>query len=167
MMAIGIFVAAAAVAPAQQAPHADMTITVRMQGNAPMTVGLAQLGRLPAKSVRGGVHGGPERSYDGALLADILALAGAPLGDKLHGKALELYLVVEAADGYRAVYALPELDPAFNDRPITLACRCDGAPLDAKSGPFQIVAPGEKKGARWVRGVTSLTVMRADAGKRE
>jgi len=30
------------------------------------------------------------------------------------------YLLAEAADGYRAAFAFPEFDPAFNDRVIIL-----------------------------------------------
>ena len=71
------------------------------------------------------------------------------------------YLLVEAADGYRVVFALPELDPAFTDRVILLADRADGHPLDNKEGPFHIVVPGEKRMARWVRQVTSLKVVQA------
>jgi len=55
------------------------------------------------------------------------------------------YVVVEAADGYRATFALAELDPTFTDRVILLADRRDGKPLSAQSGPLQIVVPGEKK----------------------
>jgi hypothetical protein len=33
-----------------------------------------------------------------------------------------------------------------------------GQPLDARVGPFQIVVPGEKKHARWVRQVTGLRI---------
>jgi hypothetical protein len=67
------------------------------------------------------------------------------------------YAVVKAADGYRAVYALPELDPSFTDRVILLADRRNGAPLDAKA-PFRVVVPGEKHEARWVRQVTEIDV---------
>lgn len=49
---------------------------------------------------------------------------------------LSACLLVEAADGYRAVLALPESDPAFTDRVILLADRADGHPLDNKEGPF-------------------------------
>lgn len=68
-------------------------------------------------------------------------------------------LLVEAADGYRVVFALPELDPAFTDRTILLAGKVDGHPLDGKQGPFRIVVPGETRMARWVRQVTALRVV--------
>ncbi len=38
----------------------------------------------------------------------------------------ECCLLVEAADGYRAVFAWPEVDPAFTDRKIYLATKQDG-----------------------------------------
>ena len=74
---------------------------------------------------------------------------------------MALYLVVEAADGYRAVFALSELDPAFTDRVVLLADRRDGQPLSMRDGPLQVVVPGEKKHARWVRQVIRLRVGRA------
>ncbi len=74
---------------------------------------------------------------------------------------MALYLVVEAADGYRAVFALSELDPAFTDRVILLADRRDGQPISTRDGPLQVVVPGEKKHARWVRQVIRLKIGRA------
>ncbi len=34
----------------------------------------------------------------------------------------------------------------------------DGKPLGAREGPYQIVVPGEKKHARWVRQVVGLRI---------
>jgi hypothetical protein len=68
-------------------------------------------------------------------------------------------LTVEAADGYKVVFALAEIDPAFAVRDIILADKRDGKPLDAKQGPFRIVAPGDKRGACWVRQVTALRLI--------
>ncbi len=41
-----------------------------------------------------------------------------------------------------------EVDPAFNDRVIILADTRNRKPLDAKSGPLQIIVAGEKMHAR-------------------
>ena len=82
--------------------------------------------------------------------------AGLKLGQDLRGPALASYLLVEAADGYRAVFALPEIDPACTDRTILLADRRDGKPLPAQEGPLRIVVPGEKRRSRWVRLVVAL-----------
>jgi hypothetical protein len=94
-------------------------------------------------------------------LVELLKTAGVKFGQDLRGPALATYLVVEAADGYRAVFALPELDPAFTDRVILLADRRDGKPLDEREGPLRIVVPGEKRAARWVRQVVALKVGRS------
>jgi hypothetical protein len=72
-----------------------------------------------------------------------------------------MYLVVEAADGYRVVFALPELDPACSNQMILLADRRDGKPLDSMDGPLRIVVPAEKRHSRWVRQVIALKVGRA------
>ena len=74
---------------------------------------------------------------------------------------MALYLLVEAADGYRVVFALPELDPAFTERVVLLADHRDGQPLTPAEGPLRLVVPDEKRQARWVRQVGSGTVHRA------
>ena len=53
-------------------------------------------------------------------------------------------------------FALAEVDPAFAVRDIIVADKRDGKLLDAKEGPLRIVAPGDKRPARWVRQVTAL-----------
>jgi len=83
------------------------------------------------------------------------------LGEQLRGKRLAEYLVVEAADGYKAVFALPEVDPAFTDRVVILAYKRDGQPLSSPEGPYRIVIPDEKRQARWVRQVVALTLRHA------
>ena len=104
---------------------------------------------------------GPPGSCSFQKIIDVLQLAGVKFGEGLRGKSLALYLVVEAADGYRAVFALPELDPAFTDRVTLLVDRKDGAKLDAEAGPLRIVVQGEKRQARWVRQVKALIIKRA------
>jgi Oxidoreductase molybdopterin binding domain len=98
-------------------------------------------------------------TFDAVALSVILEKAGIGLGDTLKGKRVASCLLVEAADGYRAVIALPEIDPAFTDKQIVLAYLKDGKPLDEKEGPYRIVIPDEKRMARWVRQVTTLKVV--------
>jgi len=57
------------------------------------------------------------------------------------------------------VFALAELDSGILDSDIIVADTMDGAPLPAKQGPFRIVAPHEKRPARWVRMLKSITVV--------
>ena len=82
-------------------------------------------------------------------------------GEQQRYRVWENILLVEAADGYRAVFALPEIDPACTDRTILLVDRRDGQPLPAQEGPLRIVVPGEKRHSRWVRLVVALKIGRA------
>ena len=97
--------------------------------------------------------------FTGVPLKVVLEKAGVTFGESLRGKQLARCLIVEAADGYRVVFALPELDPGFTDRVILLADQADGHALDNKQGPFRVIVPGEKRPARWVRQVTALRVV--------
>jgi DMSO/TMAO reductase YedYZ molybdopterin-dependent catalytic subunit len=139
------------------------TISVSVSGEVerPLKLTEADLKKLPRRDIRAKDHSGNEAGFSGVPLVEVLKLAGVKFGEWLRGKNLELYLVVEAADGYRAVYALPELDPAYTDKVILLADKRDGKPMDAKEGPLRIVVPDEKRQARWVRQVTGLVIKRA------
>jgi len=122
---------------------------------------LDDLAALPRREVRVRDRDGTEVTFAGVALVEILRLAGVPLGEKLRGSNMALYLLVDAADGYRVVFALPELDPAFTERVVLLADHRDGQPLAAAEGPLRLVVPDEKRQARWVRQVGSCTVYRA------
>jgi DMSO/TMAO reductase YedYZ molybdopterin-dependent catalytic subunit len=140
----------------------DPPALVQVSGDVshPLALSAADLAKLKHQTVRAKRHDGVESQFEGVPLGDILAQAGVPVGKDLRGAAMALYLVVEASDGYRAVFALAELDPAFTDRVILLVDRRDGQPLSSRDGPLQIVVPGEKKHARWVRQVIKLKVGR-------
>jgi hypothetical protein len=97
--------------------------------------------------------------YEGVTVKALLERAGVEFGESLRGKRLASCVLVEAADGYRVVIALPEIDPAFSDKKIVLAFLEDGKPLDAKAGPYRIIIPDEQRMARWVRQVTTLKIV--------
>jgi glucose/arabinose dehydrogenase len=120
---------------------------------------------LPRREIKVKDPKGKAATYGGVLLADVLGLAGVKFGKELRGPLLANYLLVEAADGYRVVFALPEVDPAYTDNVILLADRRNGEPLDAKEGPYRLVVPHERMHARWVRQVTRLVVQRAPGGQ--
>ena len=99
--------------------------------------------------------------FTGVSVGDLLHLVGAPAGDSLRGRELTDYILVEARDGYRVVFALAELDGGFTDRLTLLADHKDGKAIGDVDGPFQLIVPGEKRPARWVRQVTRISLMRA------
>jgi len=98
-------------------------------------------------------------TFEGVALRAVLEKAGVEFGHSMRGQRLASCLLVEAADGYRAVIALPELDPDFTDKDVLLAYLQDGKPLDDKAAPYRIVIPEEKRKARWVRQVTKLKIV--------
>lgn len=139
---------------------AAASITVSGELSHPLTLDAAVLATLPRVSVQASEHG-VSGTWSGVSLSTILTAAGVPLGEALRGKSMTLYVCISAADGYRVVYSLAELDPQFRDEPVILADQHDGKPLDTKEGPFRVVAPTDRRPARWIRQVTRIDVLRA------
>jgi hypothetical protein len=135
-------------------------LMVQAEGGKQTVLTRSDLEALAHVKVRTGVSG-TSATFEGVSLETVLEKAGVGLGDALKGKRMASYLLVEAADGYRVVIALPEVDPAFTDKQTILAYLKDGKPLDAKEGPYRIVIPEEKRMARWVRQVTTLKIVDA------
>lgn len=135
-------------------------VTLGGEVSRPLTLDAAALAKMPHVDVQASAHG-VNGTWSGIPLNAILQSAGVPLGDALHGKSLALYVRITAADGYRVVYALAELDPQFRNEPVILADRHDGKLLDAKEGPLRVIAPTDQRPARWIRQVTRIDVLRA------
>jgi len=144
--------------PPKTATPAITEITIDVEGGLTLKMKAADLGKLTRVEVKATGHDEVESVYSGYELRTILAPAGAKFGKDLKGAAVGQFLIVEAADGYRAVYSLTDLDSDFADKVVILADMRDGKPLDAKNGPWQVIATNEKKHARWVRQVTALKV---------
>jgi hypothetical protein len=143
-------------APASLTPVTEITVDV--EGGKTLKMKAADLAKLPRKEFKAKDHDGVEAVYSGYELREILAPAGAKLGKDLRGPAVAQFLIVEAADGYHAVYSITDLDPDFADKSVILADQRDGKPLGPKEGPWQVVSTNEKKHSRWVRQVTALKV---------
>jgi len=155
-----LIIALQAVGPAAQLPSG---VVLRVSGaiSQPLALSLQDLAAMPRTKVTAKEHD-TTVTYEGVALTEILQRAGAPLGKQLHGKALASYILVTAHDGYRVVFALPELDPDFTDasKQIILADAADGKALPEKQGPLRIVVPQEKRGARWIRMVESIEMVK-------
>jgi DMSO/TMAO reductase YedYZ molybdopterin-dependent catalytic subunit len=125
----------------------------------PLVLTIADLKKMPRKTLSVvNPHDKKTEVYEGVLLEEILRKAGVPQGEHLRGASLATYVTAEASDGYRAVFSLAELDSGVLDSEIIVADTMDGATLNASLGPFRLVAPHEKRPARWVRMLTSITV---------
>ena len=126
----------------------------------PLTLTVADLKAMPRTTIRAvNSHEKKAETYEGVLLEELLRKAGAPHGEQLRGQLMTSYVIAEAEDGYRVVFSLAELDSGFLDSEVLVADTVDGAPIGPKLGPFRLVAPHEKRPARWVRMLKSITVV--------
>jgi DMSO/TMAO reductase YedYZ molybdopterin-dependent catalytic subunit len=168
---IALFVAvsliAAIIAPrAKSTPLQTTAANVQLKvGGAvatPLSLTAAYLKSMPRKDIRVmNPHTNKTEAYEGVLLEEILRKAGAPHGDELRGALMATYVVAEGEDGYRVIFSLAELDSGFVDSEILVADTMDGAAIGANQGPLRLVAPHEKRPARWVRMLKSITVVHA------
>lgn len=99
------------------------------------------------------------RNFSGVVVREILERCGLPFGNLMRGPAMQLAVVFRSSDGYGVVFALAEFDDLFSSRTLLLADPEERKPLDEKAAPFQLIVPGDKKGARWARMVTSIEVI--------
>jgi DMSO/TMAO reductase YedYZ molybdopterin-dependent catalytic subunit len=148
--------------PAQTKPTAGPSeVKIGGEVKTPFTVTAEDLKKMPRKTLRvDNPHSQKTEVYEGVPLAALLQKAGVPQGEQIRGAAMATYVLVDAADDYRVVFSLAELDSAFLDSEVLLADTMDGAPLGPGLGPFRLVAPHEKRPARWVEMVRSITVGR-------
>jgi DMSO/TMAO reductase YedYZ molybdopterin-dependent catalytic subunit len=144
------------------APPSALAQALRVIGDVPTHLDLstADIAAFQRQTIRVIDEKGNPAEYAGVPVAEILQKAGAPLGKELKGPNMALGVVARAADGYTVLFSLTEFDPNFSDRVILLADRRDGKPLDSREGPLRFVVPGDKRHARWIRGVTTLEVIR-------
>jgi hypothetical protein len=123
---------------------------------------LADLRAMPRTTVSvHNEHSKADETYSGVRLADVLRKLGAPLGNDLRGVALSAYIVATGSDRYVAVIALAEVDTSFHSGEVIVADTMNGAPLEAKSGPFKLVVTDDKRPARWVRNLISIELKSA------
>ena len=148
--------------PANVFAQTSPAVALRVSGEVPnhLELSVADIAAFPRQTIRVTDDKGAQVEYGGVPVAEILKKAGAPLGKELKGPNLAVGLVASAPDGYRVLFSLTEFDPAFSDRVILLADRRDGKPLDNREGPLRFIVPGDKRHARWIRGVDVLEVFK-------
>jgi DMSO/TMAO reductase YedYZ molybdopterin-dependent catalytic subunit len=148
--------------PAQSpAPVSDVELTVKSLSGETTRLGPLDFSKLPRVHRNAISHDGKSHDYDGVSLRDVLIKAGAPTGDALRGKEMADYVIAQGADGYSVVFSLAELDPEFGDQAVVVADKMDGQPLSSRDGPLRLVVPGDKRQARWVRMLRTITIMKA------
>lgn len=146
---------------AKSAVKTESALKIEVEGGKILSLTAKDLAKFTRREVKAKAHDEKEATYSGFNLSDVLLDAGAKLGkDEMRGKELAAYLLVEAADGYKATFAIAEIAPEFTDKVVLLADTRDGKPLDEKEGVWQLIVPDDKKHGRWVRQVVKITVVK-------
>jgi DMSO/TMAO reductase YedYZ molybdopterin-dependent catalytic subunit len=145
---------------AQTASPASARLTVTGDVQHSLSLSIEDLRQLPRTTLKvTNPHEGKEETYEGVALSEILKRAGVAQGSSLRGGAMATYILAQAADGYRVIYSLAELDSDFQDSGVIVADKMDGKPLDEKVGPLRLVAPHDKRPARWIRMLQTIKVV--------
>ncbi len=152
--------AALAYGQAGQPPTAPATLTVGGDLPSQLVLKAEDLLKMPREKVAIPDADGTKVEYEGVPLREILKRAGAPMEKELRGKALASYVLAKAHDGYQVVFTLAEVAPEFANEPILVADKRDGKPLFGYQGPFRLVCPNDKAGARSVRMLETLELVR-------
>ena len=142
--------------------QSDLSAVLRVAGNVatPLSLSAKDLKALPRKTLNVfNPHEKKEETYEGVSVQELLRRAGVPQNEKLRGPAMATYVLAEASDGYSVLYSLAELDSDFQDSEVIVADTMNGSPLGEKQGPFKMVAPHDKRPARWIRMLKTLTVV--------
>jgi DMSO/TMAO reductase YedYZ molybdopterin-dependent catalytic subunit len=163
VVAPDVSVVALAAQTSQGAPAASVAeLKVGGAVATPLVLSLDDLKKMPRTTVSVvNPHDKKTEVYEGVLLTEILKRAGVPQGEQLRGAAMNTSVVAEASDNYRAVFSLAELDSGIGDAGVLVADSMDGAAMGGELGPLRLVAPKDKRPARWVRMLKGITVVKA------
>jgi DMSO/TMAO reductase YedYZ molybdopterin-dependent catalytic subunit len=145
--------------PAQSTVE-ELKLVVSGDVPTPMTLTAKDFAAMPRESVEMPDPDGGKTTYEGVPLQEILKKAGIPFGRQMRGKDLAGYVLASAKDDYQVVFSLGELDPDLGGVRAIVADKRDGKPLFQYQGPVRLVLPGDKTGARSVRMLEKLEVVK-------
>ena len=103
-------------------------------------------------------HNNRDEDYSGVSLADLLASAGLPFTKENQRTYLHSYIRAQGTDFYFVLYSAAEVQPELSSSNVLIATRLDGHDLGAE-GVFKLVSSSDKRPARWVRNLLSLTLV--------
>jgi hypothetical protein len=148
-------------APADAQP-AVTELKIAVTGDVPMpvTITAADLAAMPRETAEITEQDGQKITYEGVPLEEVLKKAGVAVGRQMRGKNLAGYVLAEARDGYAVLFGLGEIDSGLSGEKILVADKRDGKPLFSYQGPARLVLPGDKEGARSVRMLEKLEVVK-------
>jgi Oxidoreductase molybdopterin binding domain len=165
---------AATGATLQNTPLPGMPVAIapalRIDGNVavPLALSVDDLARYPARDIEYSPSDGRQpavgaaapRRYTGVLLRDLLSAAKP--AERAPRELRRSYVVARARDGYAVVFSWAELFLSPGGDGVYVVYRRDGAPLDADEGPVALVAVGDTRPVRHVKGLILLQLRATD-----
>ena len=103
-------------------------------------------------------HANRDETYMGVALSDLLSAAGLPFNKDTQHTFLRSYVRAQGTDFYFVLYSAAEIEPEINSSRALVATSIDGRDL-GDEGQFKLVSNAEKRPARWVRNLTSITLV--------
>jgi len=162
MKPIKIFSIVSIIIFSQQCPAQTNSVNITNADNKTTTFTLTDLQSFPQKTLNVAGEDGVMHNYTGVDLYALLSKAGVAFGKEVRKQTLNSYMLIKAADSYRVIYALAEIDSFFSSKRMLLAVSKDDKPLPENFGPLQIIATGEKRHARLIRQVTDINIKRVE-----
>ena len=120
-------------------------LTIQTDSVKQVVLNRADLEAFPHVKVTSSEHSSGSVSFERGTLNSVLDKVGVTFGESMKGKRLTNCPLVEAADGHRAVIALPELDPRRS--PINGVCwfSCGMGNPQRDRGSYRIVIRDESE----------------------
>jgi DMSO/TMAO reductase YedYZ molybdopterin-dependent catalytic subunit len=141
------------------AAQTNIVVTVRGTVEQPLSLAIADLQAMPRIKLTTREKDGSEATFEGVALYEVVNRAKPKFSEHCCSNAINMIVVIKAADNYQAAFSWPELDPKFDNRTVLLADQRNGQPLKPPQGPLQLIVPDDKVHARWVRQANLIEVL--------
>jgi hypothetical protein len=121
---------------------------------------LTSLSALPQVTVHVfNAHRQKKEDYTGPLLSDVLAKAGLVASSKTEPLILHSGVIATGTDKYFVLYSLAEVEPMFTKSQVIVALTKNGGQPNTEAGNIELINTDGAKPARWLHGLTSLSVV--------
>jgi len=152
-MPMGAAPAAAAKPKAPLSTSLSMTVTGKT-----MTFTVAQLETMPQKTITvDNEHTKNKESYTGVPLETLLAQCGATYTPATQKMFLHSTVRAIGTDQYFVIYSASEVESGLHAGDVIVATKMNGGSL-GDDGRIKLISTEDKKPARWVRNLVSITV---------
>ena len=103
-------------------------------------------------------HSNRDEVYTGVAVQSLLSADGLPITKENQRTYLRSYRRAQGTDFYFVIYSAAEIAADLNISNVIVALQVDGHDL-GREGMFKLVSTADRRPARWVRNLTSLTMV--------